>query len=185
MTNPNSEQVPLTNAQLLTLACLINFGELSSSEYLAWAQKEVAEVKSPPDWILQLVSERDSKKVVEIILQEASYIKDGRWHILEWGGLEMAIQFLRCRRNLISWKDFLMGAIHIASFKPSPWSANEFQRLYDAYLDNEESPSILYNQAELVGEVLEEEILEISSLAMNFPLGDRVALNPYRRRTAT
>jgi hypothetical protein len=175
MSIPNSQQNPMTNAQLLTLACLISSGGISSDEYLTWAEKKIIEADRPPYWILQLVSESDPQKAVEIILQEARYVMVGRWHILEWGGLNMALLFLRHRRNLISWKEFLSGAIRIASVKPSPWSANDFQRFYDAYLDNDENPSISYNQAERVGEVLAEELLELSSLAESFPLADCIA----------
>jgi hypothetical protein len=76
----------------------------------------------------------------------------------------------------------LIGAIRIASSKPSPWSAGDFQRFHDAYLDNEESPSISFSQAEHLREVLAEELLELSSLAENFPLGDRVAGTSNRRQ---
>lgn len=174
MSNSNCEPNLLTDAQLLTLACLINAGAIGPGQYIGWSEQRIIERDSPPFWVLQLSAEWEPRQAADLLLQEAHYVMDGRWHILEWGGAEIAMLFLRHRQNLISWDAFLNGAINIASRKPSPWIAHDFQRLLDAYLENDKYPSMAFNQAELIEQILDQELSELNTLATSFSLDESI-----------
>ncbi len=170
MSDPGSDPAILTHAQLITLACLIHSGDIPVGQYIGWAEKTLLEQANQPYWVVQLVGEFDTRKAAAILLQEAGYGMDGRWHVLDWGGLQIALLFLRYRTNSTAWSDFLTGAIRIATSKASPLPVSDYQRLLDAFGEYDESPAISHNQAAHIEQILQEEILELKTLASSFPL---------------
>jgi len=170
MSDQAREENFLTSSQLVTLACLIHSGAVEPEQYISWSEKTIIETERPPYWILQLAVEHNPRAATLLLLDEAKYVMDGRWHILEVGHLEIAFVFVRYQHGICSWEAFLRGAINIAKRRPSQWSAHDFERFLDAYLSSGTNSSLAYHQAQHMEGVLDEEIAELASLDPIFPL---------------
>jgi hypothetical protein len=151
----------MSNKDLVIFSSIISAGLITPEEYIACCDEIILKSNEPPALVMDLSLMKDKDAAVNRLLTEAYDNFEEKYPFPETGFFEICAEFFKFQSRQIGWGDFLHTAVCIAEHGRCQWSASEFNKFLEAYLDNGESEVLENRQSQHMLGVLQEEIEEI------------------------
>lgn len=151
----------MSNKDLVIFASVISAGLIKSGDYIPCCDEIIIKEDEPSELIMDLSLMTDEGEAVKCLLKEAYDNFEEKYPLPDPGYFEVCAEFMRFQSGKIDWGDFLRSAIDIAEHGPCQWTAYDFRKFLDAYIENDSSEIIAENQSQHMEGVLKEDIEEI------------------------
>ncbi len=151
----------MSNKELVVFSSIISAGLITPEEYMSCCDEIILGEEEPSQLVMDLSMLKDKDEAARRLLNEAYDNFEEKYPVPETGFFEICAEYLKYQSNHISWAKFLRSAILIAEYGPCQWTANDFNRFFEAFLASGESEILAKRQSEHLLGVLKEELEEV------------------------
>lgn len=98
----------VVDESLLVWTAAIETGFVQQTEWVAWADRQIAQLDRPPMWILDLSLVHSSESALSVLWPACRNVPSDVWMKLDWTGVYLGFWYLRYKRGELSMLELLL-----------------------------------------------------------------------------